>query len=157
MEMKGGGVELRRESAETLAIEALGFVAGEPESLAHFLAASGIGPATLRRAAADPAFLAGVLDFLLANEPLLVAFAGRAGIPPERIGEARRALSSGAEERRSDGDGFPSGAEDRRSDGDRIFRKEARRTVGPTETGIAKKRGGPQVRPGLDDDRPEEA
>ena len=81
------------EMAETLAIEALGFIAGEPDTLARFLASSGLGPSTLRRAAADPAFLAGVLDFLLGNEPQLVAFAARAGIPPERIGAARRALT----------------------------------------------------------------
>ena len=89
MEMQGGAAEARREMAETLAIEALGFIAAEPDSLARFLAASGISPATLRRAAADPAFLAGILDFLLGDEPLLLAFASRAGIPPERIGEAR--------------------------------------------------------------------
>lgn len=104
MEMKYGGTETRKEAAETLAIEALGFIAGEPDPLARFLATSGIGPATLRRAAADPAFLAGVLDFLLGDEALLVAFAGRAGIPPERIGEARRAFSRGAEDRGSDRD-----------------------------------------------------
>src|SRR5271166_5033658 len=108
MEMKGGDLGMRRELAETLAIEALGFIAGEPDSLARFLAASGIGPATLRRAAADPAFLAGVLDFLLGDEPLLIAFAGRAGIPPERIAEARRAFTTrGVEDRRSDRDGLP--------------------------------------------------
>jgi hypothetical protein len=81
------------EMAETLAIEALGFIAGDPDTLARFLTASGLGPSTLRRAAADPAFLAGVLDFLLGNEPELVAFAARAGIPPERIGEVRSVLA----------------------------------------------------------------
>jgi hypothetical protein len=90
--MKGGATGVQRETAETLAIEALSFIAGEPESLARFLALSGIGPATLRRAAADPAFLAGVLDFVLADEPLLVAFARHAGIVPEGIAKARRAF-----------------------------------------------------------------
>ena len=90
--MKGVAVGMQREKAETLAIAALSFIAGEPESLARFLALSGIGPATLRRAAADPAFLAGVLDFVLADEPLLVAFAGHAGIAPEGIARARRAF-----------------------------------------------------------------
>src|SRR5436305_13872180 len=92
MEMKSEGAEGRREAAETLAIEALGFIAGQPEALGRFLAVSGIGPATLRRAAADPAFLAGVLVFLLGAEPLLTAFAGHAGIQPDRIGKARRAF-----------------------------------------------------------------
>ena len=93
MEMKSGAVEIQAEMAEKLAIEALAFIAGESDVLARFLAASGLGPATLRRAASDPAFLAGVLDFLLGDEPLLVAFAAHGGIPPERIGSARRALA----------------------------------------------------------------
>jgi hypothetical protein len=92
--MKGSGAGTQRENAERLAIEALSFIAGEPESLARFLALSGIGPATLRRAAADPAFLAGVLDFVLGDEPLLVAFARHAGIAPEGIARARRAFGS---------------------------------------------------------------
>jgi hypothetical protein len=97
MEMKDGGAGTQRETAETLAIEALGYIAGEPEALGRFLSISGIGPATLRRAAADPAFLAGVLDFLLSDEPLLIAFAGHAGIPPERVAKARRAFGGGVE------------------------------------------------------------
>src|SRR4051812_2175176 len=96
--MNRSGVGIQRESAETLAITALSFIAGEPESLSRFLALSGIGPATLRRAAADPAFLAGVLDFVLADEPLLVAFAGHAGIAPEGISKARRAFAGGEAE-----------------------------------------------------------
>ena len=96
--MKGGATRLNHESAETLAIEALGFIAGEPESLGRFLAASGIGPATLRRAAGDPAFLAGVIDFVLGDEALLVAFARHAGIAPERVGEARRTFGGRSED-----------------------------------------------------------
>ena len=90
--MKPQAVEMRWEMAETLAIEALQFIAREADALARFLAASGLGPSTLRRAAADPQFLLGVLDFLLSDESLLVAFATRAAISPERIGQARRAL-----------------------------------------------------------------
>jgi hypothetical protein len=92
--MKPQPVEMLREMAERLAIEALQFIAGEPDALARFLAASGLGPSTLRRAAADPAFLPGVLDFLLSDESLLVAFSMRAEVPPERIGQARRALAT---------------------------------------------------------------
>ena len=53
-----------RDAAEMLAIEALAFLAGEPEELGRFLALAGIGAETLRSAAADPGFLAGVLDYL---------------------------------------------------------------------------------------------
>jgi len=77
-----------------LAIDALSFLAGEPEALGRFLALSGIGPTMLRAAASDPVFLAGVLDYFLSDEPLLLAFANQAGIPAERISAARRALGS---------------------------------------------------------------
>ncbi len=90
--MKEKGTYSGRAEAEALAIEALGWIASEPEALEAFLALAGIGPATLRQAAADPAFLAGVLDYLLADEPRLIAFAASAGIRPERIAVARRAL-----------------------------------------------------------------
>ena len=47
-----------REVAEIVAIQALSFIAGEPERLGLFLAETGVGPETLRNAAADPKFLA---------------------------------------------------------------------------------------------------
>ena len=80
------------EAAELLAIRALSFLATQPEALGRFLALSGIGPAMLREAAADPAFLAGVLDYFLGDEPTLLAFAADAGIRPTGIAAARRAL-----------------------------------------------------------------
>jgi len=83
---------LTPEAAELAAIDALSFLAGEPEALGRFLALTGIEPAMLRGAAADPMFLAGVLDYFLGDEPLLVAYASRAGIPPADIAAARRAL-----------------------------------------------------------------
>ena len=81
-----------REQAETLAIGALGFLAGESEALGNFLSLTGIDPATLRAAAAEPGFLAGLLDYFLANETLLVDYSRQAGIAPEEIGRARAAL-----------------------------------------------------------------
>ncbi len=75
-----------------LAIEALAFLAAQPEALGRFLTLAGIDAAMLRRAAAEPGFLAGVIDYFLGNEPLLLDYARNAGIAPERVGAARRAL-----------------------------------------------------------------
>lgn len=61
-------------AAETLALKGLGFLASSPEDMERFMALSGIGPAHLRARADDPEFLAAVIDFLLANETLLIAF-----------------------------------------------------------------------------------
>jgi hypothetical protein len=87
-----------RESAESLAAQALGFLAGKPERLAHFLAMSGIDVARLRAAAQEPGFLAGVLEHLAADESLLVACADEIGIAPAELERARITLS-GAWER----------------------------------------------------------
>jgi len=95
--MKNRGIEARsttalREAAEQLAVSALGFLAAEPDRLSRFLSLSGLGPQNLRAAAADPAFLASVLDYLLSDEPLLLAFAAAQEQAPETIAAARRAL-----------------------------------------------------------------
>ncbi len=81
--------------AEALAIDALGWLAGQPEALSRFLAASGAGPAELRARAAEPAFLGFVMDFLLSEEPLLIEFCGDRSIPPETPMRARAALPGG--------------------------------------------------------------
>jgi Protein of unknown function (DUF3572) len=87
-----------RETAEMLAIQALSFIAEEPQSLSRFLDSSGIPAEQIRAAAAEPGFLAGVLAYMLADETLLRAFADRAGIDPAAIAGAASALG-GAWER----------------------------------------------------------
>ena len=84
--------------AEALAIQALSFLAERPEELGRFLALSGIDPASLRQAAADPAFLGGILDFLLQDEPLLLSFAAESGLAPDAIDTARRRLDGATPE-----------------------------------------------------------
>jgi hypothetical protein len=90
-----GTGRIRRESAETLALGALGWLAQDAARLAGFLAASGLSPADLSLRAGDPAVLAGVLDHLLADEALLLACAADLGLRPEDVGPARVALPGG--------------------------------------------------------------
>ena len=82
-----------REAAEIVAVQALSFIAGEPERLGLFLAESGIGPETLRTAAADPHFLGSVLDFVLRDDATVKAFAASSQHHPTTIAAARQALS----------------------------------------------------------------
>ena len=84
-----------REEAEALAIRGLGFLAGDPEALGRFLGITGLGPGTLRSAAADPGFLISVLDYFLSDERLLVAFAAAEGLPASAIPAARGRLGPG--------------------------------------------------------------
>lgn len=85
----------REDDAQSTAIAALAFIAGDPELLPRFLAVTGIEASSIRAAAGEPGFLAGVLDFLLAHEPSLVRFAETTGTPPETVLVARRSLPHG--------------------------------------------------------------
>ena len=82
-----------REVAEIVAIQALSFVAGDPERLGAFLAESGIGPETLRSAANDPRFLAHVLDFIMRDDATVKAFAAASQLHPTNIAAAHQALN----------------------------------------------------------------
>jgi hypothetical protein len=88
-----------REVAEIVAIQALSFVAGDPERLGAFLAETGIGPETLRSAAADPHFLASVLDFVLRDDTTVKEFAAASELDPATIGAARDVLAEDRSER----------------------------------------------------------
>jgi hypothetical protein len=80
------------ESAEILALEGLGWLAGHTEGLDRFLAVSGLDPAGLREAAGAPGTGLAILEFLLANEQLLVAFCDATGTNPQAIHAARHRL-----------------------------------------------------------------
>jgi Protein of unknown function (DUF3572) len=81
--------------AELTAIKALEFIASRPEEFGRFLALSGVDPADLRQIAGDIEFLGGVLDFLLADEALLLVFSTEAEFPPHMVADARRQLDAG--------------------------------------------------------------
>jgi hypothetical protein len=93
-----GGKE-RRAAAEQLAIAALGFIAADPERLGRFLAMTGIGPESIRDAAREPRFLAGVLEHVAGDEALLLAFAAENEVDPEHAMLARDVLVGDREER----------------------------------------------------------
>lgn len=84
----------KEESAETVAVTALAWIAGNEEMMTRFLALTGIEAKQIRTAATEPGFLAGVLDFLLAHEPSLMAFCNETETDPETVQQARLALAS---------------------------------------------------------------
>jgi hypothetical protein len=83
---------LGREEAEELAIAVLGFLAGEEHRLASFLVATGLSPDDLRRQMGSVELLAGVLDFIAADESLLLVFAAERRIDPAAVMTARHVL-----------------------------------------------------------------
>jgi hypothetical protein len=80
------------DTAETLAVQALGFIAEDDGRLGSFVAATGIAPQSIRDAAREPNFLVGVLEHILADENLLIAFADGADIDPAEVARAHQAL-----------------------------------------------------------------
>ena len=86
-------IQNAREVAEIVAVQALSFIAGDPERLGMFLAETGIGPETLRTAAADPRFLASVLDFVMRDDSTVKAFASLSQLHPTNIAAAHQALN----------------------------------------------------------------
>jgi hypothetical protein len=86
-------IQNAREVAEIVAVQALSFIAGDPERLGMFLAETGIGPETLRTAAADPRFLASVLDFVMRDDSTVKAFANLSQLHPTNIAAAHQALN----------------------------------------------------------------
>ncbi|PZQ51437.1 MAG: DUF3572 domain-containing protein [Rhodovulum sulfidophilum] len=86
---------MRRERAIEIAEQGLIWLAGEPDAMGAFLAASGLAPSDLRARVEEPEFLGFVLDFLLGDEATLLAFCGATGVAPAEPARARAMLPGG--------------------------------------------------------------
>jgi hypothetical protein len=84
------------ERPDGVALRAVGFMAGDPAALDRFLAGSGLSAAELDQRPIPPRHLAAVLDFIIGDEAVLLAFSRRVELPPEAAYEARRRLTGGA-------------------------------------------------------------
>jgi hypothetical protein len=79
-------------NAETVALQALAFIAGDEGILNAFMASSGCSLDELKGSAGDPAFLGGILDFLLQDDGNVLEFCRSAGLEPSDLFRARHAL-----------------------------------------------------------------
>lgn len=86
---------MRQESAQILAIRALGWLAARDELIEGFLSSSGASLADLRARAGDPDFLAGMLDYLLMDDRWVLDCAAELGEAPEALLQARAVLGRG--------------------------------------------------------------
>ena len=80
------------EFGRSLAAAALAFLAADSARLQRFLNLTGLGPHNLRDTAEDPAFHGSVLEYMLADEELLLRFAADSNLEPETVALARQAL-----------------------------------------------------------------
>ncbi len=90
-------MSLSSDAAETLALRALAWLVGNDELLPLFLGSTGAGEEELRARAAEPAFLAAVLDFLMMDDAWVVGFCDATDTPYEHPMQARAALPGGAQ------------------------------------------------------------
>lgn len=86
-----------RDSAEVIALRALGWLVSDSEMIGAFLGATGLAQGDIGALTRDPVFLAGVIDFCLESDDRVLACTGALGLPPEALGQARRALPGGGD------------------------------------------------------------
>jgi hypothetical protein len=90
-------VRISPAEAEVIALKCLAFLVEDEVRLGRFMRVSGITPGDFQAGAHQPDFLAGVLDYLLSDEKLLLAFIGSHDLEPEVPALARRLLPGIAE------------------------------------------------------------
>lgn len=83
------------EQAETIALQALSFLAKDDDLLSHFLAFTGLTPDELKKRFREPDLLGGVLDAILADDAILLDFCNSTSLSPNTVILARRALPGG--------------------------------------------------------------
>ncbi|MDD8022567.1 MAG: DUF3572 domain-containing protein [Paracoccaceae bacterium] len=86
---------MQQETAYVLALRALGWLAGQDELFEAFLGQSGADAGQVRELAQEPAFLCGVLDFVLQNDAWVIGCAEELGERPEALVQARAQLGGG--------------------------------------------------------------
>jgi hypothetical protein len=89
----GKARNISTERALDLGTDALIFIAGDANRMGKFLGQTGYRPEEIRTQSKSPAFLAGILGFLLEDESMLLAFAANGNHDPSIIARAHHVLS----------------------------------------------------------------
>ncbi|MBT05916.1 MAG: hypothetical protein CMM32_03245 [Rhodospirillaceae bacterium] len=82
------------EEAETIALQFLAFILSDPERRKAFLDKTGLDEFVLRKRLKDTDHLAGILDYLSADEDLLGDFCTQIDISPTSAMQAWKKLSN---------------------------------------------------------------
>lgn len=86
-----------QESAEVIALQVLGWLAGDEELLPVFQGSSGASETDLRAGASDPVFLGSVLDFIMMDDAWVVRCCDHLKIDYASLMRARQCLPGGAQ------------------------------------------------------------
>ncbi|MDQ2095702.1 DUF3572 domain-containing protein [Rhodalgimonas zhirmunskyi] len=90
-------MSMLRESAETVGLQALAWLAGDEELWLVFLGASGASAEDAKARAGDAVFLGSVLDFLLMDDAWITGFCDAQGLAYDVPMQARAALPGGGQ------------------------------------------------------------
>lgn len=85
----------RRESAETMALQAFAWLLAQDHLVGIFLNATGAGQGELAALAGDPVFLSAVLDFLMEDDARVIGFCDASALPYTAVMQARAELPGG--------------------------------------------------------------
>jgi len=88
---------MQRDMAETIAVQALGWLAGDADLLGTFMGSTGASADDLRAGAGSPAFLASVLEFLTMDDAWVMQFCDAAGLAYDVPLRALQALPGGGQ------------------------------------------------------------
>jgi len=88
---------MQQETAETVALQALAWLAANDDLLPVFLGATGASLSDLKAAADQPEVLASILDFLCMDDAWVTGFCEAAGLAYDAPARARQALPGGAQ------------------------------------------------------------
>lgn len=80
------------DAAEALALTALAFLLEDPGRTDRFLGATGVDGTALSACLGDPVFLGCVLDFVIADEALLLAVSEASGLRADCVVRQRQRL-----------------------------------------------------------------
>ena len=88
-------MSVSRETAETIGVQAMGWLASNDDLLPVFLGSTGASEADFRAGLADPAFHGSVLEFLLMDDQWVVSFCDAIGLKYDLLAQARAMLPGG--------------------------------------------------------------
>jgi len=84
---------INRDDAETIALQALAYLADDPQRLTRFLALTGTDAGELRTQVNSSDFQVAILDYMMSDESLLLTFCQESGIDPTVFASAHALLS----------------------------------------------------------------
>ena len=90
-------MSVSRDSAETLGLQAVAWLASNDELLPVFLGATGASESDFRSGLEDPGFQGAVLDFILMDDAWIRQFCDAQGLAYDLPARARAALPGGGE------------------------------------------------------------